>query len=185
MLEKIIYTSVNTLTNLNKNEFKKYSRLLLQIYDQNDTSIYDEDEENYTCICCFAKFNNKYKLAAHYRTNKDCRILFLLENNTPKPCPNQKCNTWWLNNKELEKHIKYHCHLTNDEKLYFSTQQNEGKINRNNPREMGLPNKDIIIGNNSVQYDPINKEWHCLKCSYKRTKYEWQHVLNHANPKRK
>ena len=75
----------------------------------------------------------------------------------------------------------YHCHLTNEEKQFFNTTQNEGKLNRTNPREVGLPNKDIIIGNNKVQYDPINKEWKCLLCPYKKSKYEWQHVLNHAN----
>ena len=88
-----------------------------------------------------------------------------------------------LNNNELGKHVKYHCHLNNEEKSYFPTLQNEGIINRKNPREIGLPNEELIVGNNTVRYDPINKEWKCLQCTYKRSKYERQQVLNHANSK--
>ena len=35
---------------------------------------------------------------------------------------------------------------------------NNGYINRRNHREIGLPNSDIIIGNNSAQYGPIGKD---------------------------
>ena len=70
---------------------------MLKIHDQeNDVTNEEEDEQHY-CKCCSNKYNNKYKLAAHYRANKDCRIYYLLDRNAMIPCTNHNCNTWWGN----------------------------------------------------------------------------------------
>ena len=123
MVNQLKITLINSdeFSQLDKTKFKTYSKLILALYENENSNPQDEGEEKYTCISCFAKFNNKYKLAAHYRTNKDCGIIYLLEQNTPKPCPNPNCNTWWINEKELNKHIKYHCRLSNEETILPNT----------------------------------------------------------------
>ena len=53
-----------------------------------------------------------------------------------------------------------------------------------NAREAGRPNTPLIIGNGTVQYEHMQKQWPCLICNYSRRKYEWRRVLNHPNAKR-
>ena len=94
-------------------------------------------------------------LSAHYRVNKDCGILFLIAKYSPKMRPSVNCDTWRDNRNELNKHLKYHCRLTNDEKDFSSKQQCDGKLKRINPNKAGLSNCELVIGNNSVIYDEI------------------------------
>ena len=56
---------------------------------------------------------------------------------------------------ELQKHSKYHYRLKINEKGYCRIADDNGFINRVNPKETGLPNCELLIGNGIVKYDPI------------------------------
>ena len=59
-----------------------------------------------------------------------------------------------------------------------------GFINRKSPREVGIPNTALIIGNQTAQYGPIQKNGYVYYVSTKN-KYNWKQVLRHASYKRK
>ena len=173
--------TLDNITSLKQRTFRSYTKFVLELYNNIDFD--NEENIHYDCIGCFLSFSSKQKLDAHYRLNKDCNIISTIDKLTPKPCPNPDCNTWWINDTELNKHINYHCHLTINAKKYFNFNNNNGFTNRRNPRETGLPNCALIIGNQNVQYDPILKRWNCLICNYSKNKYNWKQVLDHANSK--
>ena len=83
--------------------------------------------------------------------------LYQIDKLTPVECPNNRCNTSCGDIKEFGKHLKYHCRLAIREKEYYLTFPDTGKINRENPKETGLPNCELLIPNCTVKYDPIAK----------------------------
>ena len=42
-----------------------------------------------------------------------------------------------------------------------------------NPREVGLPIAERLIGNGNAKYCHIGKTWNCQNCRYQRSKYGW------------
>ena len=80
----------------------------------------------------------------------------------PIPCTNPKCYTWRENQKELTKHIQYHCRLTRNEKEFYEFPNANDHINSRNPREIGIPNCELYLRNNHVTYGHIAIQWQCV-----------------------
>ena len=56
------------LAELTKNDFRKYSRYVLKLYEHGN--INNEDEQVHTCIWFYKSLNKTSNLAAHYRETK-------------------------------------------------------------------------------------------------------------------
>ena len=93
-------TTPDNMRTLNPNRFRSYTKYILTLYD--DTNDNDEEHNHQECISCYKQFSSLRKLAAHYRLNNDCEIIYTIDKLSPKLCPNDNCNTWWANEKELQ-----------------------------------------------------------------------------------
>ena len=103
------------MLSISPNKFKSYAEYILQLY----TDRGNNEDSNSERISCYKFPPPKQKLPAHYRTKKDCDIIYTICNLTPEPCPNENCNIWWGNVHELKKHILYHCHLSVNKRGYY------------------------------------------------------------------
>ena len=80
-------------------------------------------------------------LDAHYRKIVEDSSCW---KNAPNPLPNVNCNARRANQDELNRPLKTRCRLINYAGKFFYPQQNNGSINRINPREVWAPNCEWI-----------------------------------------
>ena len=69
------------------------------------------------CPLCHHQFSSRFKFTQHLKTNIDCNLLHQIEKFTPLKCSNKNCNECCANNNDLQKHLLYHCHLTQEERI--------------------------------------------------------------------
>ena len=119
LIKKILqHDLTKNISNLNYKDLLKWSEIIPNI----KANIKCEPKTQHPAICpsCENTFPSKYKLTMHLKTNPDCNLINLIHKSTPLSCPNPNCDKWCANEMELNKHILYHCHLTNEEKAFFT-----------------------------------------------------------------
>ena len=102
----------------NNEDFEYYLNFVKTTFDyQNETmDLTNDNNKLLKCIICNTEFNTTKLYNDHIRNDNDCSIYHKIDSLIPKKCPNTGCNTTWDTYKDLDKHIKFHCHLTNEEK---------------------------------------------------------------------
>ena len=108
----------------------------------------------------------------------------MIDKHSPKPCPNSNRNTMCGNGKRTTKAYRLLPPPRRKWKVYRRISNGVGFIDRRNPREVGHPNCELILGNRTVQYGPMRKEWKVPICNYERDKYNWKQGLRRASWKR-
>ena len=106
-----------------------------------------------------------------------------IQKTTPIQCPNDHCSAICNNETDLQTHLNFHCHLTNDERNFFIIPEDSGLVNRKLTTQTGLPSKDSTIANGNVKYNSNDKTWECLICHKKSSKYNRRQIINHVNTK--
>jgi len=100
-----------------------------------------------TCTKNFAKIGN---LNNHRSRDPRCRTRWLREKNAIQFCNNDNCEEFFKNNKELNKHIKYHCTHQHKEHRTITN----GIYDRRKLNNAGDPNEDELLHGGGVHYSP-------------------------------
>ena len=109
-----------------------------------------KDAKIQQCINWYGEFNTHPELAD--ATNETKPVLY---SETWKTChiyiaPTHHVTHGVETKKELNKHILYHRHLTQNAKEYYEIPNGNNCINRWNPREIGLQSRELFLRNNNV-----------------------------------
>ena len=97
-------------------------------------------------------------------------------------CPNDGRRDFSKTNSDLNKHMNYHFRLTDNEKLIFYTGDQGGiTFNRRIFGRRGPPKNNTFVANDAIFYDAAGKTWLRQICNKKAGKYDWRHIVNHAN----
>ena len=105
LLQEVTKYDYETFTQLPINKLHKYTKSLKNTHEPKET-INERHREIkiQQCVNCYENFNTHQWLARHYQKNNGCALLGNIEKLSPLHCANQNCNTWWANQKELDKH---------------------------------------------------------------------------------
>ena len=88
------------------------------------------------------------------------------------------------NENGRDKRENYHCHLSQEEKNYFSDGKcHDNKLGRTSNTKFGIPNKTTTYNEGKIEYDYETKTWKCKLRNFKRNKFNRKQVMNHANSK--
>ena len=101
----------------------------------------------------------------------------------PGNFPNQNCNTWCADENELNKHLKFHCHLSEEEKKFPQPPDDNLAISRKLTKNIGLPANTITLANGEVKYNAEIKIRECTICQKTCFKYN-RRQINHVNANR-
>ena len=145
----------------NKEDFEYFLDFAKTTFDyQNETTnLTKVDNTLLKCIICNMEFNTTKLYNDHIRNDNDCSIYHKIDSLIPKKCPNKGCNTTWDTYNDLNKHIKFHCHLTEEEKNI--DHNNQFTLDRRYFINHGLPMENTHIANGNILYDALSKEWKC------------------------
>ena len=80
------------------------------------------------------------------------------------------------------KHMEYHCHITENERMIFRI-DNQGGIttNRRLFEHHGLPKQNTSRANEAIFYNADSKTWQCQICNRHSGKYDLVKIINHVN----
>ena len=157
------YNKETKISPRNKEYFIKYLQYILTTdsSDLKKRKSTGEDEANigkYTCTICNIDYKNALRYNKHIRDDDIGSIYYRLEAILPKYRPNNGCREFFRNNSDLKKHMEYHCHLTENEKMIFHIDnQGEVTINRRLSEHHGLPKHNTSVANDAVFYNANNK----------------------------
>ena len=100
-------------------QFNEFPKLIQPDTIEKNTN--DDEKINYAWnrIRCGEQLRRKRKFDGHIRDDKECSTYYKLYYLNPQYCPTSGCNTIRNTESDLEKHLKYRCRLTNDEKLHI------------------------------------------------------------------
>ena len=115
------------------------------ILTTHSSSLHDNNDEVSICALRNEQFTSRPQINKHYKTNPDCDLFCNLSKHSLLKCPNDNCNTWRNNDKELQKHTQYHCHRTDGEKEFYNLNIESATINRKLTKHMGIPGSDHYI----------------------------------------
>ena len=97
----------------------------------------------------------------------------------------KKCDSVWNTYKDLNRRLKYHCHLTDAGEIYFNIDNNDTReINRRIFGQRGLPIRNIYLAKGRIIYDANRKLRICALWNVTKTKYEWMQIIYRVNSKR-
>ena len=90
-------------------------------------------------------------------------------------CNNDNCEEFFKNNKELNKHIKYHCTHQHKEHRTITN----GIYDRRKLNNAGDPNEDELLHGGGVHYSATDKIWKCTGCNFTAGNYNSNAVRIH------
>ena len=117
----------------NNNEyFNKYLQYVLTKdtqYTTKNNSQQDDQEhiDKYKCVICNINYKNALNYNKHIRDDDTCSIYYRLEAILPKYCPNKGRRDFFKNKSDLQKHMGYNYHITDNAKQIAHI-DNQGEI---------------------------------------------------------
>ena len=140
LIEKLKQIDIETIYySTNEKTLNLILDMIPEVHISNDNN--EHGNNIYTCKECNKKFNSQRNLNIHIRENIYCNTLNEIRKHTLIKCRNEGCNTTWKNNAERDKHEKYHCHIDEEEKQYFTKNINENQLNRRKMRNSDYQTK--------------------------------------------
>ena len=100
-------------------------------------------------------------------------------------CPNDDCAKILKTEKDLVKHMNFHC--GNEESPFKDENDNEKKgiINRKAISGFGIPAKDLEMLKNKAEFSRDEMKWKCALCDFSADEYNWLRVFGHIGKTRK